>query len=165
MRSWHRYRCRCTHRKLPSLAAKTLFVAGERDGGVPPEVMREMAAAVPGAAFGVVPGAAHIANMENARAFDTLALSQAVGRAVTLGKIMHGDSRATLKVKISAFASEVRKRIKEITALLAGNSPPGLVLNRHCGQCEFKARCSTQAREKDELRVCRFRIDSAGARS
>ena len=30
---------------------------------------------------------------------------------------MHGDSRATLKVKISAFASEVRKRIKEITAL------------------------------------------------
>ena len=44
-----------------------------------------------------------------------------------------------------------RKRIKEITALLAGNSPPDLVLNRHCGQCEFKARCSTQAREKDEL--------------
>src|SRR5713226_7021822 len=84
-------------------------------------------------------------------AFDTLALSEAVGRVVTLGKIMHGDSRATLKVKISAFASEVRKQIKEITALLAGNSPPGLVLNRHCGQCEFKARCSTQAREKDEL--------------
>ena len=83
-------------------------------------------------------------------AFDMLVLSEAVGRAVILGKIMHGDSRATLKVKISAFASEVRKRIKEITALLAG-SPPDLVLNRHCGQCEFKARCSTQAREKDEL--------------
>jgi predicted RecB family nuclease len=25
------------------------------------------------------------------------------------------------------------------------------VLNRHCGLCEFKARCSAQAREKDEL--------------
>ena len=83
--------------------------------------------------------------------FDSLALSETVGWAVTLGKVMHGDSRATLKVKISAFASDVRKRIKEITALLAGNSPPSLVLNRHCGQCEFKARCSTQAREKDEL--------------
>jgi predicted RecB family nuclease len=83
-------------------------------------------------------------------AFDGLVLSEAVGRAVTLGKIMHGDGRATLKVKISAFAGEVRKRIKEITALLAG-SPPGLVLNRHCGQCEFKARCSMQARENDEL--------------
>ena len=84
-------------------------------------------------------------------AFDALLLSEALGREVNLGKIVHGDSHATLKVKIPAFASEVRKRIKEITALLAGNSPPDLVLNRHCGQCEFKTRCSTQAREKDEL--------------
>ena len=78
-------------------------------------------------------------------------LSEALGRVVTLGKIVHGDNHATLKVKTPAFVSEVRKRIKEITALLAGNSPPDLVLNRHCGQCEFKTRCSTQAREKDEL--------------
>jgi predicted RecB family nuclease len=84
-------------------------------------------------------------------AFDALLLSEAVGREVNLGKIMHGDSYATLKVKTPTLASEVRKRIKEITALLAGNSPPDLVLNRHCGQCEFQTRCSTQAREKDEL--------------
>ena len=84
-------------------------------------------------------------------AFDALLLSEVLGREVNLGKIVHGDSHATLKVKIPAFASEVRKRIKEITALLAGNSPPDFVLNRHCGQCEFKTRCSTQAREKDEL--------------
>ena len=84
-------------------------------------------------------------------AFDTLLLSEAVGRAVTLGKIMHGDSRATLKVKTPALASEVRKRIKDITALLAGNSPPNLVLNRHCSQCEFQARCRRQGMEKDEL--------------
>jgi predicted RecB family nuclease len=84
-------------------------------------------------------------------AFDALLLSEALGREVTLGKIVHGDSQATLKVKIPTFASEVRKRIKQITALLAGNSPPDLVLNRHCGSCEFKTRCNMQAREKDEL--------------
>jgi predicted RecB family nuclease len=84
-------------------------------------------------------------------AFDALLLSEVLGREVNLGKIVHGDSHATLKVKIPAFASEVRKRIKEVTALLASNSPPDLVLNRHCGQCEFKTRCSKQAREKDEL--------------
>jgi predicted RecB family nuclease len=84
-------------------------------------------------------------------AFDALLLSEAIGHEVPLGKIVHGDSHATLKVKTPAFASEVRKRIKEITALLAGNSPPELVLNRHCGLCEFKTRCSSQAREKDEL--------------
>jgi predicted RecB family nuclease len=84
-------------------------------------------------------------------AFDALLLSEALGREVDLGKIVHGDSHGTLKVKTPVFASELRKRIKEITALLAGNSPPDLVLNRHCDQCEFKTRCSTQAREKDEL--------------
>jgi predicted RecB family nuclease len=84
-------------------------------------------------------------------AFDALLLSEALGREINVGKIVHGDSHATLKVKIPAFASEVRKRIKEITALLASKSPPDLVLNRHCGECEFKTRCGTQAREKNEL--------------
>jgi predicted RecB family nuclease len=84
-------------------------------------------------------------------AFDALVLSEAVGREVRLGKITHGDGHATLKVKLSSLASEVQKRIKDITTLLAGNSPPELVLNRHCGQCEFQARCRKQALEKDEL--------------
>ena len=84
-------------------------------------------------------------------AFDALLLSEALGREVNLGKIVHGDNHATLKVKTSAFVSEVRKRIKEITALLVANSPPDLVLNRHCSQCEFQARCRRQGIEKDEL--------------
>lgn len=84
-------------------------------------------------------------------AFDALLLSEAVGRAVTLGKIIHGDDHGTLKVKTSALAGEVRKRIKDITALLVSNSPPSLVLNRHCSQCEFQARCRKQATDKDEL--------------
>jgi len=84
-------------------------------------------------------------------AFDALLLSEAVGREVNVGKIVHGNRHATLKVKTPALVSEVRKRIKHITTLLTGNLPPDLVLNRHCGQCEFKTRCSTQARGKDEL--------------
>src|SRR5262249_11719655 len=42
-------------------------------------------------------------------------------------------------------------RIKHITTLIARNLPPDLVLNRHCGECEFKTRCSSQAKEKDDL--------------
>jgi predicted RecB family nuclease len=84
-------------------------------------------------------------------AFDALVLSEAVGREVSLGKITHGDGHATLKVKLSSLVSEVQKRIDDITTLLAGESPPALVLNRHCGQCEFQARCRKQALEKDEL--------------
>ena len=84
-------------------------------------------------------------------AFDTHRLSELVGREVRLGKIVHGDNYATLNVKTLPFAKEVRKLINDITALLTGNTPPDLVLNRHCHQCEFQSRCRTQAREKDEL--------------
>ena len=45
----------------------------------------------------------------------------------------------------------MKKRIKDITALLADDSAPDLVLNRHCHQCEFQARCRKQAAEKDDL--------------
>ena len=58
---------------------------------------------------------------------------------------------SALKVKLSSLVREVQKRIEAITALLADNSPPDLVLNRHCSQCEFRARCYKQATEKDEL--------------
>ena len=43
-------------------------------------------------------------------AFDALVLSEAIGRDVSLGKIMHGDGHATLKVKLSSLVSAVRKR-------------------------------------------------------
>jgi predicted RecB family nuclease len=84
-------------------------------------------------------------------AFDAFVLSKVVGCEVSHGKIIHGDNHATFNVKISSLASDVQKRIKDITALLANNSPPDLVLNRHCGQCDFQARCRKQATEKDEL--------------
>jgi hypothetical protein len=142
-------------------------------------------------------------------AFDAFVLSEMLGRAVSLGKIIHGDLRdcarssrgneaqisspalevsiggqslltsaattqadtqsgidepqtgiaATLgqaqsrvtKVKTSTLAGEVRKRLGKITALLASPAPPDLVLNRHCAECEFQARCRKLAVEKDDL--------------
>jgi predicted RecB family nuclease len=54
-------------------------------------------------------------------------------------------------VKTSALAGEVRKRIEKISALLSSPTPPDLVLNRHCAECEFQARCRKIAVEKDDL--------------
>jgi len=84
-------------------------------------------------------------------AFDAFVLSDTLGRAVSLGKIIHGDDHGTLKVKTPALAGEVRKRLGKITALLANPAPPDLVLNRHCAECEFQARCRKLALEKDDL--------------
>ena len=84
-------------------------------------------------------------------AFDAFVLSQSLGCEVPAGKIVHGDNHATLKVKTSSLAGEVRKRIEKIDTLLSGPTPPDLVLNRHCAECEFQARCREKALETDDL--------------
>ena len=84
-------------------------------------------------------------------AFDVLILSKFSGCEVSLGKIIHGDIQATLKVKTAALEPEVRKLIGKSTALLSNASPPDLVLNRHCAECEFQVRCRQKAVEKDDL--------------
>jgi predicted RecB family nuclease len=84
-------------------------------------------------------------------AFDAFVLGQAMGREIAASKIIHGDDHATLRVKTSALDSEVQKRLEKVAALLANPSPPDLVLNRHCAECEFQARCRKIALEKDDL--------------
>ena len=84
-------------------------------------------------------------------AFDALVLSQVLGREVSLGKIIHGDDHATLKVKTPALIGKVRKRLEKVAVLLSNPAPPDLVLNRHCAECEFQARCRKIAVEKDDL--------------
>jgi predicted RecB family nuclease len=84
-------------------------------------------------------------------AFDAFTLSQSLGREISFGKIIHGDNRATLKVKISTLVGEVRKRINEIAVLLASTTPPELILNRHCTKCEFQTRCHNEATQQDDL--------------
>ena len=51
---------------LGGIRSPTLVIAGELDPATPPELGRQIAAAVPGARFVVVPGAAHLANVERA---------------------------------------------------------------------------------------------------
>jgi predicted RecB family nuclease len=84
-------------------------------------------------------------------AFDALVLSQVLRREVSVGKIIYGDDHATLKVKTSCLAGEVRKRLEKLAVLLSIPAPLELILNRHCAECEFQARCRKTAIEKDDL--------------
>ncbi len=57
--------------RLPRIKARTLYVSGAEDKlGGPPELMRGLAGKVPGARHVSVPGAAHIANIQNPPAFN-----------------------------------------------------------------------------------------------
>jgi predicted RecB family nuclease len=49
------------------------------------------------------------------------------------------------------MSSEVRKRVERIATLLSNPAPPDLVLNPHCPECEFHARCRQKAEETDDL--------------
>lgn len=84
-------------------------------------------------------------------AFDAIALSKATGRDIDRGKIIHGDDNATLKVKLPSLLNKTRKLIEKTTALLAVDSSPDLILNRHCAQCEFRCLCRQSAVGKDDL--------------
>lgn len=56
--------------RLHAITAPTLFVTGEHDGPAPPEVMQEMAAAVPTAGeLVVIPHAGHLSAVEQPEAF------------------------------------------------------------------------------------------------
>ena len=84
-------------------------------------------------------------------AFDALVLSEMLGREISLGRIIHGDRHTKLNVRTLPLAKEVQKLILKIEAMLSSHSPPDLVLNRHCVECEFQARCRQKAIEKDDL--------------
>src|SRR5450755_308422 len=84
-------------------------------------------------------------------AFDAFVFSEATGRQVSFGKIIHGDDNSEGKVKTAALAGEVRRCVERIATLLSRPTPPELVLNRHCGECEFQTRCRRKAIETDDL--------------
>ena len=84
-------------------------------------------------------------------AFDALVLSEVLRRDVDLAKIIHGDDHATLKVKTSGLVGQALNVTVKVTALLASQSPPELILNRHCPECEFRDRCRQKAVEKNDL--------------
>lgn len=84
-------------------------------------------------------------------ALDAMVLSELVGREVSLGKIIHGNNHTILKVKTAGLFDEVRKLLTRIAEAVASSSPPDLVLNDHCGECEFRDLCRQKAVKTDDL--------------
>lgn len=59
--------------RLPRIKARTLYLSGAEDKlGGPPELMRGLAEKVPGARHASIPGAAHIANIQNPAGFNSV---------------------------------------------------------------------------------------------
>ena len=57
---------------LGGMQVPTLYVVGSEDQGAPPDVMRRMAEATPGARLVVVPGGAHLPNLDRSAEFNAM---------------------------------------------------------------------------------------------
>ena len=55
---------------LGQIRCPTLVLVGELDTLTPPDLSRSMAAAIPGARLALIPGAGHLANLEEPAAFN-----------------------------------------------------------------------------------------------
>ena len=60
--------------RLKALTVPTLVLVGDQDAGTPPAMARELATAIPGAQLEIIPGAAHLSNIEQAETFNRLLL-------------------------------------------------------------------------------------------
>ena len=58
--------------RLPSIAAPTLVIAGEKDAGTPPAMAEEIAKRIPDARLAIIPGAAHLSAVEKPAEFAAL---------------------------------------------------------------------------------------------
>jgi 3-oxoadipate enol-lactonase len=54
---------------LPGVTVPAMYLVGDSDLAAPPAAMRAMAEATPGSIYTEIPGAAHLANIDNPEAF------------------------------------------------------------------------------------------------
>src|SRR5262249_46820116 len=70
-------------------------------------------------------------------------------------RIMHGPQFKVSRVGLVSLAAVAREAVSQIRALQQSATPPPLLLNRHCAECEFRRSCRTAAEEKDDLSLLR----------
>jgi predicted RecB family nuclease len=88
-------------------------------------------------------------------AFQALALASAQGAVPPVAKLIHGDGRKVMKVKVEPLLGEVRRVLGEIRAAQVAPAEPRVTLNTHCSACEFRAACRQAAEASDDLSLLR----------
>lgn len=128
---------------------------------IPPEAPNSSTQLVP---FRFVP-TCKLSNADKMMAaFDALVLAKSLGVKVGVAKIVHGEKWSVSTVKVNLLSRAIHKVISQASALLTSPSPPDLILNRHCPECEFQDHCRKQATEKNDLSLIPNLTDKDRAR-
>jgi predicted RecB family nuclease len=83
--------------------------------------------------------------------YDNVAVAQRVPPCNLVGSALGEIDVCQVLVNAGALVSEVPRVIEKIGVLLSSNSPPELMLSRHCPACQFQKQCRQKAVENDEL--------------
>jgi predicted RecB family nuclease len=82
-------------------------------------------------------------------------LSNLQGKTPRVGVVYHGPECKATTVRFPTRLMQAEALREEITRLVTSETPPKLVLNKHCTACEFRERCYAQAIEEDNLSLIR----------
>jgi predicted RecB family nuclease len=88
-------------------------------------------------------------------AFAASVFNHVQGTQVQSGRIIHGPNFKASRVALPTLVATVRSVVSQIQTIQQSVTPPPLVLNRHCSECEFRRSCRTVAVDKDDLSLLR----------
>ena len=94
-------------------------------------------------------------------AFHGIILAEALGQPVPFVKVVHGPGFSGTKIKLvgptgtTQIVKEARQTLDRLRKQIESTSPPLMILNSHCQECEFRDRCHADASNKDDLSLMR----------
>src|SRR5262245_12090807 len=88
-------------------------------------------------------------------AFGAAILARIQGAQPGSGQIVHGRLFKASRVGLVTLFGPAREAVGQVRALGQSATPPPLLLNRHCAECEFRRSCRAAAVEKDDLSLLR----------
>lgn len=83
--------------------------------------------------------------------FAASVLARVQGAEPAFGRIIHGKDFKASRVELDTLSDAVRDTVSQIQDIAGAVKPPPLMLNKHCGECEFRPRCRAESIEKDDL--------------
>jgi len=69
----------------------------------------------------------------------------------TSGLIWYSNECRQSRIQLNTDSQNVKRIQLDLKKIAQGEIVPDLILNRHCGMCEFQNRCYEEARQKDSL--------------
>lgn len=84
-----------------------------------------------------------------------LLLSRVQGQMPVNGVIWHGKECQAARVRLNADLRKSERLLRDLKEMCSAESPPTLLLNDHCGACEFRQRCHERAVQEDNLSLLR----------